>query len=169
MDTTQDEASDRIYVSRWTAGALSVAMGAADARYPDVTVLGAQGEIDLETTPMLREILVPVLERSSGPVVVDLCEVTFMDSTGVHLLVDTLRRLESENRSLAIACREGGQVHRIFAVVGLLGAVTVHRSVESAVSGGDDLIHPEPDRDVGRSYARALNHTLPPAGQTTES
>jgi hypothetical protein len=32
MDTTQDEASDRIYVPRWTAGTLSVAMGAADAR-----------------------------------------------------------------------------------------------------------------------------------------
>ena len=83
-------------------------------------MLSPHGEIDLETAPLLREVLLPVLEREIGPVVLDLSEVAFMDSTGVHLLVEALRRLELQNRRLAIVCREGGQVHRLLAVVGLL-------------------------------------------------
>ncbi len=67
-----------------------------------------------------------------------------MDSTGVHVLVETLQRLKLQNRRLAIACREGGQVHRLLALVGLLDALSVHSSRESAVIGGDDLLRSEP-------------------------
>ena len=51
----------------------------------------------------------PALEHQTGPVVVDLSAVAFMDSTGVHVLVATLRRLEPQNRPLAIVCREGAR------------------------------------------------------------
>lgn len=106
-------------------------------------MLGLQGEIDLETVPMLREALLPVLEHHTGPVVVDLSEVVFMDSTGVHVLFDTLRRLEDQNRRLAIVCREGGQIHELLELVGLLDIVAVYRSREGARMGGDDLISAE--------------------------
>lgn len=108
-------------------------------------VLSPHGEIDLETAPRLREVLLPVLEREIGPVVLDLSEVAFMDSTGVHVLVEALGRLELQNRRLAIVCREGGQVHRLLAVVGLLDVLSVHRSRESAVAGGDERLRPEPN------------------------
>ena len=74
-----------------------------------------------------------------------------MDSTGVHALVDARRRLEAQNRRLAIVCRDGGQVHRLLALVGLLDAMAVYRSRESAVIGGDDVILCEPDRTGGPS------------------
>ncbi len=86
-------------------------------------MLSVQGEIDLETAPKLRGRLLPVLEQRTGPVVVDLSEVPFMDSSGVHVLLDTLRRLESQNRALMLVCHEEGLVHRILALVGLLDAV----------------------------------------------
>jgi anti-anti-sigma factor len=107
---------------------VSVGLRAACAQHEQVAVLGVQGEIDLATAPELREVLLPVLERQTGPVVVDLSEVPFMDSTGVHVLVDTLRWLESQNRRLALVCHEEGQVHRLLAMVGLLAAVTVYGS-----------------------------------------
>jgi anti-anti-sigma factor len=81
-----------------------------------------------------------VLERDSGPVVIDLSEVPFTDSTGIHVLVDTFQQLTPQNRRLAIACREGGQVHRVLALVGLLDTLSGHRSLQSAVIGGADLI-----------------------------
>jgi anti-sigma B factor antagonist len=114
-------------------------------RRRDVVVLSPHGEIDLETAPLLKEALLPVLERETGPVVLDLSEVAFMDSTGVHVLVEALRRLELQNRRLAIVCREGGQVHRLLAVVGLLDVLTVHCSRESGVAGGDERLRPEPN------------------------
>jgi anti-sigma B factor antagonist len=128
-----------------TAGTLSVGVLATDGHDQDAAaVLSVHGEIDLGTAPRLLEVLQPVLERQTGPVVLDLSEVSFVDSTGVHVLVETLQRLKLQNRRLAIACREGGQIHRLLALVGLLDALSVHSSRESAVIGGDDLLRSEP-------------------------
>jgi anti-sigma B factor antagonist len=118
----------------------AVILPAAHEHDQDATVIDVHGEIDLETTPLLREVLLPVLEHQTGPVVLDLSDVSFMDSTGVHVLVDSFGRLSLEKRRLAIACREGGQVHRLLSLLGLLEALAVHRSRESAVSDGDDLL-----------------------------
>ena len=84
-----------------------------------------------------------------------------MDSTGVHVLVDTLRRLEPQNRRLAIVCREGGQVHRLLALVGLLDTLSVYGSRESAVVGGGDRLRSEPGRNSRPSDTRALTETPP--------
>jgi RNA polymerase sigma-B factor len=97
-----------------------------------VAVFSVRGEIDLQTAPVLREALRPVLEHQTGRVVVDLSEVPFMDSAGVHVLADTLRRLGPQNRSLAIVCHEEGHVHRLLAFVGLLDALTVCQSRSDA-------------------------------------
>ncbi len=117
---------------------LSVRLLAADEPHAHVTVLSVNGEIDLGTAPVLREALITVLEHQNGPVVVDLSQVPFMDSTGVHVLMDALRRLEPQNRTLALVCHEDGQVDRILALVDLLDTVTVYRSRQSAVRAGDD-------------------------------
>jgi anti-sigma B factor antagonist len=122
----------------------SVRLLAAAGQNHGAAVIGVRGEIDLETAPLLREVLLPVLEHRTGAVVVDLSEVTFLDSTGVHVLVESVQRLEPQNRRFAAVCREGGPVHRVLALVGLLERVAVHRSRESAVRGGRDLVRPEP-------------------------
>ncbi len=76
------------------AGTLSARLLPAHEEHDQVAVLSVHGEIDLGTAPTLRDVLQPVLEHQTGPVVVDLSTVSFMDSSGVHLLVETLRRLE---------------------------------------------------------------------------
>jgi anti-sigma B factor antagonist len=120
-----------------TAGSFSAALGAANEGPMDTTVLSVRGEIGLETTPMLLELLLPVLDHGTGAVVMDLPDVPFMDSSGVHFLVDTFRRLKGQSRRLAIACRERGQVHKLLALVGLLDALPVHGSRESALTDED--------------------------------
>jgi anti-sigma B factor antagonist len=161
-------AAERTDAPQWTAEPVSVGLLTAHGPHQDVAVLSVHGEIDLETAPVLRKFLLPVLEHQTGPVVVDLSEVAFMDSTGLHVLVDTLRRLEPQNRRLAIACGEGGQVHRLLALVGLLDALTVHRSRESAVIGGDDLLRSEPGSYSRASETRALTQSLVSARRTPE-
>lgn len=133
-----------------TAGPFSVDQRTAERDGQGTALLTVSGDIDLATAPALLEVLLPVLQRETGPVVIDLSAVPFMDSSGVHVLVDTLRRLQSQNRRLAIACREGGPVHRVLALVGLLDILTVHRSRESAVIGGDDLIRSTPRNNGDR-------------------
>jgi anti-sigma B factor antagonist len=108
----------------------------------DTDVLTVGGEVDLATAPLMRESLRPVIADGTGPAVVDLSEVPFMDSSGVHVLVESQRSLMSQNRRLAIVCRPHGQIHRLLALVGLLDVLAVHRSLQSAVSGGTDVIRP---------------------------
>ena len=147
---------------------MSVGLLTAHGPHQDVAVLSVHGEIGLDSAPVLRKFLLPVLEHQTGPVVVDLSEVAFMDSTGLHLLLDTLRRLEPQNRRLAIVCREAGQVHRLLALVGLLDALTVHRSRESAVLGGDDLLRSEPGSSSRASGTGALTQSVVSPGRTPE-
>ncbi len=161
-------APERTDVPKWAADPVSVGVLAAHEQQQDVAVLSVHGEIDLATAPDLREFLLPILEHQTGPVVVDLSAVAFMDSTGLHVLVATLRRLEPQNRRLAIVCREGGQVHRVLALVGLLDILTVHRSRESAVLGGDDLLRSEPCSSSQASDTGTLTQSLVSPGQTPE-
>jgi anti-sigma B factor antagonist len=107
---------------------LSVRVVSAHDHPEHIAVIGVHGEIDLGTAHVLREALLPVLVDESGPVVLDLSEVGFMDSTGVHVLVDTFEHLSQETRPLTIACREGSQVHRVLGLVGLLDTLTVYHS-----------------------------------------
>jgi anti-sigma B factor antagonist len=150
-----------------TTAASSVGLLVAHEHHQDVAVLGVHGEIDLGSAAAVREALLPVLEHETGPVVVDLSEVTFMDSTGVHVLVDALRRLERQNRRLAIVCREGGQVHRVLALVGLLETLTVYRSRDSALGAGGDRLQSEPRRNSRPSDTRALTETPPSVSPAT--
>jgi anti-sigma B factor antagonist len=161
-------AAERTYARPWTADPVSVHLLMAHQQRQDVAVLSVHGEIDLESAPVLRKFLLPALEHHTGPVVVDLSEVAFMDSTGLHVLVDTLRRLEPQKRRLAIVCREGGQAHRLLALVGLLDVLTVHRSRESAVLGGEDLLRSEPDSYSRASDTGALTQSSVPAPRTPE-
>jgi len=138
-----------------TAERVSVRVLAAHDHDQHAAVLSVHGEIDLGTARVLREALSWVLEHRTGPVVVDLSEVSFMDSTGVHVLLDTLELLRHENRRLAIVCREGGQVHGVLALLGLLDALRVYHSREGAMIGGDDLLRSAPGRNRGPSAPRA--------------
>ena len=113
------------------SGTLSVQILPSDQHR---TMLVVQGEIDLGTAPTLRKALRTVLGHHTGPVVVDLSEVPFMDSTGVHVLADALARLQPQNRPLTVVCHEGGQVHRLLRFVGLPHALTVSCSSESTLA-----------------------------------
>ena len=159
-------AAERTNVPQRTADTVPVGFLTTHEQHQDVTVLSVHGEVDLGTAPVLREAILPVLERQTGRLVVDLSEVPFMDSTGVHVLVDTLRRLEPHNRPLAIVCREAGAVHRLLTLVGLLDALTVHRSRESAVIGGDDVLRSEPGSNSRPSDTGTLTQALPSARPT---
>src|SRR5438270_10175120 len=108
-DDADSASSDRSLTTEAQAGAplgadgtLSVRLLVAPEHDQDAAVLSVHGEIDLGTAPVLREVLLSVLEQDTGAIVVDLSEVPFMDSTGVHVLLDTLQRLKPQNRGLAI-------------------------------------------------------------------
>ena len=68
-------------------------------------VIALRGELDVATVGRLRAALAPIVEDDSVmKVVVDLVEVTFIDSTGLMTLLNALRRLVRRGGRLVLAC-----------------------------------------------------------------
>lgn len=99
----------------------------------DAVVLRAQGFLDLSTRLKLSTALNEVVTSDGRPVVVDLCDVTFLDSTGLGVLMNALRRLTRQRRDLRIACPPGN-VRRIFELSGLDETFALHDSREEALA-----------------------------------
>jgi anti-sigma B factor antagonist len=77
-----------------------------------VAVFEVHGVLDLFTAPDLRRALQSEAEAGSGPVVVDLGDVSFIDSTGVAVLVRCQRALGRE-RAFAVSRPPTGAVARL--------------------------------------------------------
>jgi anti-sigma B factor antagonist len=68
-------------------------------------VVVLRGELDVATVPAFREALNPLAEDETVQcIVVDLVEVTFIDSTGLMTLLNALRRVVRREGRLVIAC-----------------------------------------------------------------
>lgn len=93
--------------------------------------IAVAGEIDLATVPELETAIDSVFGSDSHPLVVDLRETSFMDSTGLKALVMANRRFDENGRRFAIAVG-GGPVSRL---LDLSGVETSIRVVETT----DDL------------------------------
>jgi anti-sigma B factor antagonist len=74
---------------------------------PYGAVVVIAGELDIATVPRVREAFASEALTHSGAVVVDLTEVSFMDSTGLSALLDFESELGARRRRLAIVCPEG--------------------------------------------------------------
>jgi anti-anti-sigma factor len=82
---------------------------------PDgTTVVTAAGEIDMSSAPKLREALV----SAEGRIVVDLRAVSFLDSSGITVLTDAIRRLDESGGSLTLR-KPQGIVRRALEIVRL--------------------------------------------------
>jgi anti-anti-sigma factor len=60
------------------------------------------GEVDMATAAQLRDRLEAVIDASTGDVVVDLVDVTFLDSTGLVVLLAAHQQLEAQARRLVV-------------------------------------------------------------------
>lgn len=87
-------------------------------------ILHVSGELDLATAPVLELELELAWAGDPGALVLDLHELTFIDSTGLRLIVDTHRRAVAEEKRFSVR-RLPRQAQRLFDLVGLTGRLPV--------------------------------------------
>ena len=90
------------------------------------------GELDLYNAPVVREALLDLLARSPSRLVLDLREVTFVDSTTLGALVDVRSRLAS--RDGLVLAAPGLETRRALEVSGLDRHFEVAETVEGAIA-----------------------------------
>ena len=81
-------------------------------------VLAVTGEVDLATAPELGSAVGAALASGARELWLDLSATEFMDSSGLHVLIDTHCKMRGLRRRLAIVC-PGGAVRRLFEVAGV--------------------------------------------------
>ena len=90
-------------------------------------LLTVTGEIDLDTADLLRDAVTSALQSEPGDLVIDLNEVSYIDSAGLGVLVGTYNRLADHQRSLTVRCSRP-QVLRLFAITGLTDLFHIDRT-----------------------------------------
>jgi anti-sigma B factor antagonist len=81
-------------------------------------VLNVSGEIDIQTSPVLEEQLRGAIDRGNTSLVVDLGEVSFLDSTGLSVLVGALQRCRAAGGDLRLLAPQPN-VRRVLDITGL--------------------------------------------------
>jgi anti-sigma B factor antagonist len=82
-----------------------------------VRVLELSGELEISTLRSLQHQLIGAVEEH-GCVVLDCMELTFIDSSGMRLLLGALRVVDRSNGCLIVACANP-TVLRLFSVTGM--------------------------------------------------
>jgi anti-anti-sigma factor len=95
-------------------------------------IVRAAGEVDLATVPDLEAPLVEVLSSGFTQIVVDLRAVTFMDSTGLHLLTSVWRRARDAGVALSFDVDPQGPVQRVLELTGLAALLPLSSAASPA-------------------------------------
>ena len=102
-------------------------------RHDRTAVVAVDGEIDLGTAGQLRDHLTDCIRDETRDVVLDLSAVTFMDSTGLQVLIATQRRLEPLGGKLRLVGLRSG-VAKVLKVTGLDQSFPTYESVDEALA-----------------------------------
>ena len=99
----------------------------------DVPGVALHGEVDLSVVPILDAALEHAIRETVGAFVVDLSDLDFIDSSGLHGLVRARDLLSREDRALAVVCPYG-PVRRVFELAGFSDLFVLFGSREDAAA-----------------------------------
>ncbi len=107
----------------------------------DVPVLDVIGEIDIYTTPQFKEAVSAAIDENKPAIVINMAQVTYMDSSGFGTLLSATKRLRPLDGALYLSgCNEAIQrmlqITRLNTIFGVYP--TEEEAVAAAKSGSSD-------------------------------
>jgi len=81
--------------------------------------LRVSGEVDVASSPALRARIGELLDQGAERIVLDLHDLTFIDSSGLGVLVGALKRLQELGRQDLVLAGLHGPPRRVFEITGL--------------------------------------------------
>lgn len=114
-----------------------MAFNVTGGEHGDWAVLHVSGELDLVTSPVLRQRVHDVVAEGRHSLVLDLSEVFFCDSSGVGVLIASRRLIRSCQGRLRLilpaqGAVDGSHVNRVLGALGVRRLFDVHVDLDSA-------------------------------------
>ena len=94
-------------------------------------VVFAVGELDLATSPTMREALIEAVE-SRRHLIVDLSAVRFLDSTSLGVLIRTQKQIAATHKSMSLV-GPTGMVARVLRITRIDEAIPIHPNLDTAL------------------------------------
>jgi anti-sigma B factor antagonist len=98
-----------------------------------VRVVTVRGELDIATSPQVRELLSGAATDRARPLVIDLVECEFIDSTGLAALLHGAKPAQNGQSHVAIVS-PGGDVRRMLELTAIDKTIPVFETLDQAVT-----------------------------------
>jgi anti-anti-sigma factor len=103
-------------------------------RNDDVVVGAISGEVDLSNASALERAIAEAVPNSATGVVLDLSALSYIDSSGIRLVLSLAGSLKWRGQELVIAAPEGSACRRVLTLAGIGGSVALEASAEAALA-----------------------------------
>ena len=103
-------------------------------RGEDVVVGALAGEVDLSNAADLERAIADAVPNSSRGLVLDLAALSYVDSSGIRLLLSLAGSLRWRGQELVLAVPEGSPCRRVFTLAGIGDSVPLEPNVGSAIA-----------------------------------
>ncbi|MCV7261404.1 STAS domain-containing protein [Mycobacterium shimoidei] len=104
----------------------------SEKRVDELVVLSVSGNVDMLSAPWLTEAIDAALAKRPAGLVVDLSRVDFLGSAGISVLMTTHGNMGDSGRFAVVA--DGPATHRPLTLLGLNEIMSLHRTLDDAVS-----------------------------------
>jgi len=84
------------------------------------------GEVDMSNAASVRQQIAESVTPDDDAMIVDLSELSFIDSAGLHALVELGTVLDERRQQLLLCVPHGSPIERAIEIIGLSRAVSVH-------------------------------------------
>lgn len=101
---------------------------------PGIAVLVVGGEVDYEVSPQLKARLMRAIKAGTRRLVLDLTDVSFIDSTAIGVIAGAVERLDDMGGGSVAVVSTHEKVMQIFEITGLDNVLTVHSTREDALA-----------------------------------
>jgi anti-sigma B factor antagonist len=87
-------------------------------------VVDVIGELDLTTSPRLRQVMLDLIDDGARTIVIDMTQLALIDSTGLGVLVGVLKRVLQHGGDLVLRSPQRG-ARRVIEITGLDRVFTI--------------------------------------------
>jgi anti-sigma B factor antagonist len=96
-----------------------------------VRVVDLNGEIDVYTSPRVKETISELIDQGHYDLIINLENVRYIDSTGLGVLIGGLKRVREHSGTVNLVCTNP-QIKKIFDITGLVKIFGIYDSEANA-------------------------------------
>jgi len=99
----------------------------------DIPVVKVSGEVDMSNCGYIDNVVATTVSNQAFALILDLSEVTYVDSAGVRLLYQLDARLEVHQQRLIVLVPAGAAILRTLQAAGVIGSLMLASSLDAAL------------------------------------